>query len=713
MAVALQTPSSRGKALNMAALQHMLFSRKKIRPILQTEAAECGLASLAMIANWHGHEVDLNMLRQRFGVSARGMSLRQLMQTADGMQLLPRPLKLDLNGLPLLHLPAILHWDLNHFVVIERVEGERAFIVDPVGISRWYDFAELGRHFSGVALELRQAQDFQPVKARQRLRFSDLWSGMTGARRAMLQTIILSIVMQAYILVTPFYLRTAVDEVLPAQDDALLFTLALAFGGVALIGAGAALLRKYVLLSSGALLSFGITSNLVRHLFRLPIVWFEKRKVGDILTRVQSVLPIQRFLIESAPLALIDGLLSVLTLVMMLMLAPNLALVTLAGLVVYSAVRLALLSAEKQREAEYVKALGREQGALIETLRGMVTLRLAGREAMRHSYWQNRLTEALGARYQHERVRAWHETAKTLIPAVELVIVTFLAVRANMGGTLTLGTLFAYLAFRQQFVLAGQSLLDEGVKLRLLELHLDQLADIAQSGEDSGFAEPLTQPTFEGRLELRDVRFTYGPHDPLVLDGVNMVIEPGDHVAITGPSGSGKTTLAKIILGLVDPTSGKVLIDGSPLPEFGRRAFRQHVAAVLQDDVLYAGSIADNIAAFEEVDTDRLRECLQAAAILDDIEAMPMRHETLVGDMGSTLSGGQRQRILLARALYRQPSVLLLDEGTAHLDLAHEAMVNKAISALGMTRIVIAHRPETIASAKRVIHLEDGRIHPA
>ncbi|MCW2411657.1 peptidase domain-containing ABC transporter [Sphingobium sp. B8D3A] len=692
----------------MNALIAKIMGRRRIRPILQTEAAECGLASLAMVANWHGHELDLNALRQRFGVSARGMTLRQLMQTADDMQLLPRPLKLDLAGLHLLHLPAILHWDLNHFVVLERVEPGRAYVVDPVGIARWYKFDELGRHFSGVALELRPSQDFQSVRARRRLRFRDLWSGMTGARRTFAQTVILSIVMQIFILASPFYLRTAVDEVLPAQDGGLLLTLALGFGALALIGAGAALLRKYVLLSSGALLSFGITSNIVRHLFRLPIAWFEKRKVGDILTRVQSVLPIQRFLIESAPLALIDGTLSVLTLVMMFLIAPNLAPITLVGLVLYSGVRLALLAREKQREAEYVKALAREQGTLIETLRGMVTLRLAGREAMRHSYWQNRLTEALGARYQHERVKAWHETAKTMIPALELVIVIFVAVRANMDGALTLGTLFAYLAFRTQFVQAGQSLLDEGVKLRLLELHLDQLADIVQSEEDAGFAEPLNHADFSGRIELRDVHFSYGPHDPPVLRGVDLVIEPGDHVAITGASGSGKTTLAKIILGLIDPTKGEVLIDGQPLPQFGRRAFRQHVAAVLQDDVLYAGSIADNVAAFGEIDPDRLRDCLKAAAILEDIEAMPMRTETLVGDMGSTLSGGQKQRILLARALYRQPALLLLDEGTAHLDLKHEAMVNRAVAALGITRLIIAHRPETIAAADRVTRVENG-----
>ena len=684
--------------------------RKRIRPIRQTEAAECGLASLVMVANWYGHDVDLNSLRQRFGVSARGISLRQLMQTADAMQLLARPLKMDLQGLALLHLPAILHWDMNHFVVVEQVTGDRAYIVDPAGTARWYGLEELDKHFSGVALELRQSHDFQPVRTRQTLRFRDLWSGLEGAHRSLAQTIILSIVMQVFVLATPYYLRIAVDTAVPTLDRGLLVTLALAFGALALIGAGAALLRKFVLLSAGAALSFGMTSNLARRLFRLPIAWFEKRKVGDVLTKFQSVLPIQRFLIESAPLALIDGVLSLLTLAMMLVTAPALALVTALGLVAYCGLRLSLLRAEKQREAEYVKALAKEQGALIETLRGMVTLRLAGREAMRHAYWQNRLTEALGARFLHERVKAWHETARMLIPAVELVIVIYLAMSAVLAGTLSLGALFAYLAYRQQFVLAGQSLLDEGVKLRLLELHLDQLADIAQTEEDRGFAEPFAQPRFDGRIALRNVHFSYGHHDPLVLAGVDFTIEPGDFVAITGPSGGGKSTLAKIILGLIDPIEGQVLIDGRPLVQYGRRAFRQHVAAVLQDDVLYAGTIADNVASFDEVDVDRLTQCLRDAAIFEDIEAMPMRQQTLVGDMGSTLSGGQRQRILLARALYRQPQLLLMDEGTAHLDLDHEAQVNRAISALGMTRIVIAHRPETIAAANRVLCLEHGKL---
>lgn len=684
--------------------------RPHIVPVRQAEAAECGLAVLVMIANWHGHAIDLNYMRQRFGVTSRGIGLRQLMQTADAIQLVPRALKLEMAGLDQLDLPAVLHWDLNHFVVLERLDGPRAYIVNPDGIARWYDFAELGNHFSGVALELRPAADFTPIRERQSLRFSDLWGQATGWKRALAQTLVLSLVMQAYILAAPFYLRTAVDEVLPALDSGLLFVLALGFAALALVSSVGTLLRKFVLISSGAALSYGITSNLTRKLFRLPIVWFERRKVGDVLTKFQSILPIQRFLIESAPITIIDGLLSILTLAMMLAVAPGLALITLGGVLAYAALRLVLLREERQRENEYLRALGHEQGAIIETLRGIVTLRLAGRETMRHAYWQNRLTDALGARYLHEKTKAWHETARTLLPALELVAITWLAVRQSMAGAMSLGTLFAYLAYRQQFVQAGQSLCDEGVKFRLLGLHLDQLADIVQTPEDKGFAEPQGQSAFEGRIELRDVTFSYGLQEPEVLSGISLALAPGEHVAITGPSGGGKSTLVKILLGLVDPTGGQVLIDGQPLERFGRRAFRQHVGAVLQDDVLYAGSIADNVASFGEIDPERMERCLRAASILDDIQAMPMRQHTLVGDMGSTLSGGQRQRILLARALYREPSILVMDEGTAHLDLEHEARVNASIAALGITRIVIAHRPDTIAAADRIIHIDRGRI---
>ncbi|MFN3946147.1 MAG: peptidase domain-containing ABC transporter [Allosphingosinicella sp.] len=694
-----------------AAIDTSIIPRRRIRHIRQAEAAECGLASLAMIANWWGHDLDLGALRRRFGVSSRGIGLRELMQTADALGLTSRPLKISLDALEAIQLPAILHWDMNHFVVVERVRNGKAYIVDPALDGRWHDEASLSRHFTGVALELRPARDFTPEAEKKRLRLFQLWSGASGVKRTIAQAAVLSLVLQAHVLASPYLLQLAVDQALPALDADLITVLAIGFGLFALVNAGAALLRSFVLLASGTALSFGIASNVARKLMRLPVQWFEKRSVGDVLSRFQSVLPIQKLLTESAAAAIIDGVLAVLTLALMLAYSPMLTLVPVGALILYATVRALTLSAERRTEHDRIAALGREQSAMIETLRGIVTLRLAGRETTRHAVWQNRLSEALGAAFANERIHVVQQSAATLLGALEIVIVTWLAVHMAIEGGFTVGMIFAFLAYRMQFATATRSLIDKAMEFRMLSLHLERLSDIALTEDDPGFAEPMAQAKpFRGEIELRGVTFAYGIHEPQVLNGVDLHIRPGEHVAITGPSGGGKTTLSKILLGLSEPTSGEVLIDGVPLARYGRRAFREHVAAVLQDDLLFAGTIADNVADFEPVDPDRMVEALKAASVYDDVEDMPMRHLTLVGDMGSTLSGGQRQRILLARALYRRPKLLVMDEGTAHLDAEHERQVNAAISAMGITRIVIAHRRETLAAADRVVVLQGGRV---
>jgi ATP-binding cassette subfamily B protein RaxB len=694
-----------------AEIESARFPRRRVKPIRQAEATECGLAALAMIANFWGHDFDLGSLRRRFGVSSRGIGLKTLMETADSLGFAPRPLKVRLDGLAALQLPAILHWDMDHFVVLERVKGNKAYIVDPAQDGRWHDRESLSRHFTGVALELRPARNFTPAGERRPLRLSGLWSGAVGLKSSIAQAAILSLILQAHVLAAPYLLQLAIDQVLPALDADLMTTLAIGFALFAIVNAVAFLLRSFVLLTSGTALSFGIASNVARRLMRLPVDWFEKRSVGDVLSRFQSVIPIQRLLTESAAAALIDGLLAILTFALMLVYSPILTLIPLVSLIVYAGFRWATLPAERRAENERIAAAGREQSAMIETLRGIVTLRLAGRETIRHAVWQNRLSESLAANYAFERIRAYQAALAILLAALEFVAVAWLAVTMSIAGDFTVGMIFAFLAYRLQFAMATKSLIDKATEFRMLGLHLDRLSDIALTEEDRGFAEPLAQAReFRGEIELRGVAFAYGIHDPDVLKGVDLHIAPGEHVAITGPSGGGKTTLTKILLGLLDPGSGELLIDGVPLARYGRRAYRENVAAVLQDDVLFAGTIADNVAGFEPIDPERLAEAMAAAAIDEDVEAMPMRQLTLVGDMGSTLSGGQKQRILLARALYRQPRLLVMDEGTAHLDAEHEKKVNQAIADMGITRIVVAHRRETLAAAERVVYLEDGRI---
>lgn len=685
-----------------------MWRRQRVRLVRQSEVAECGLAALAMVANYHGFDIDLGTMRRRFRPSLRGASLKSLVAMADQLSLGARAVKLPIEKLAALHVPAILHWDMNHYVVLERVANGKALIHNPASVSRWVPMDEVSLHFTGIALELRPTDDFEPVRQRERLKLSQLWRRIAGLKRALLQTVILSLVLEAFVLASPYYMQVAIDDALPALDRNLLTVLALGFGLFALINAGASLLRSFVLLTAGTSLGTGIAINVARRLFRLPVAWFERRQVGDVLSRFQSVTPIQQFMMQGAVTAMIDGSLAIFTLALMLFYSVTIAMVTLVAFALYGAVRVLSFSSQRMAQEEAIVTTGREQSTMIESLRGIVTLRLFNREAARHAQWQTRLTDAMNAGFSLARIGIWQSTANTLIFTLEMVIAIWLAIRFVIDGGFSVGMVFAYLAYRAQFVERAAALLDQCVAFRMLGLHLERLSDIALADQDKSFVEQgRPQEPLRGRIELRNVSFRYGPSDPIILNGVNLTVEPGEHVAITGPSGGGKSTLAKILLGLLEPDSGEVLIDGIPLREFGYKNYHEQIGSVLQEDSLFAGSLADNISLFDDMPSpERIESAAKAATLHDDIMAMPMGYDSLVGDMGSTLSGGQKQRVFLARAFYREPSLLVIDEGTSHLDSERERAVNRAIGEFGVTRIIIAHRLETIAQAGKVYRVE-------
>jgi len=691
--------------------QSSLFARRRIRLVRQAESAECGLASLAMIMNYWGRDIDLPELRRRFGISTRGMSLADLVEAADAVGFSGRPIRIDLDNLDAVVLPAIIHWDLNHFVVLERVRGERARIADPAAGVAWHDRSSLSRHFTGVALELKPGMDLEERENPRRLRLGMLLGNLHGTGQVFGQVTILSAILQTQLLASPYFLQIVIDHALPALDLNLLGVLAIGFGLLACAYAIAFLLRSMVLLAAGTALSLGIATNIARHLFRLPIDWFQRRTVGDILSRFQSILPIEKLLTESAAAAIIDGALAALTLAMMLLYSATLTLIPVTAALLYAGFRLLTLSAERNAEGARIIAAGREQTMMIETLEGIVTLRLADREALRHAAWQNRMSEALDARYAHDRVRVWQQAFGALVTSLELVLIVWAGSRIAIGGGFSVGMIFAYLSYQLNFSTAVRRVIDEAIAVKMLGLHLDRLGDIATEPIDQGFHETLrlTAPS-PVRLAFDRVSYSYSANEMPVLRDVSLEIEAGEYVALTGPSGGGKSTLVKLLLGLLDPDEGDVLIDGMPMRRFGRRNLRRHVGAVLQDDTLFDGDIAQNVAAFDVVDYVRLAEVLRAADIAKDVERMPMQHHTLVGEMGGGLSGGQRQRLLLARALYRRPAILVIDEGTSNLDHMSEQKINAAVSAMQITRIIVAHRQETIRSADRIVEIRDGKI---
>jgi ATP-binding cassette subfamily B protein RaxB len=688
-----------------------LTGRRAVPEIRQSEAAECGLACLAMVLGYHGHDVDLGTLRRRHPTSLNGMTMRGLMSQASRMALTARALRLEPDQLGQLTLPAILHWDMDHFVVLTRVGRRGSLVVhDPAKGMCKIPATEVAKRFTGVALELAPTRDFKKTDERLELRLRDLLGSLRGFAGAIGQILALSLLLQLYVLVSPFFMQLVVDDAVAKGDQSMLAALALGFGLLVLLNAGASVLRAFVLQYVQSAISVNIGVGLFRHLIRLPFAYFEKRHVGDLVSRFGSADTVRNLLAEGMASALVDGAMAVLTLVMMVIYAPLLSALAVFALSLYAAIRLGLFSALRRRSLDLIENRARETSALIEGIRGIQSVKIFGCEAERDALWTNRRVDTANAECSVGRLQAGFKSANDILFGLENILVIFLGAQAALDGRMTVGMLFAFVSYKGQFAEKSVRLLEKAIELRMLRLHLQRLSDIALTEQEPGLDRPQGyERILRGDIEARGLSFRYSDDEPFIFENLNFQIAAGEHVAISGPSGCGKTTLLKILIGLIKPTSGEVLVDGMPLAALGPGVFRSQIGVVMQEDHLLSGSLADNICCFDEAsDLGRMRDCAVLAGIHDEIMRMPMTYNSLIGDMGSALSGGQKQRILLARALYRRPRLLFIDEGTSHLDVRLEQQVNAAVQCLGLTRVSVAHRPQTLAIANRVLHFAEG-----
>ncbi|WP_325741090.1 peptidase domain-containing ABC transporter [Brevundimonas sp.] len=683
-----------------------------VKSIRQTEAAECGLACLAIASGMLGAQRELSELRRKHPVSNRGLTLDQIMIIASAMQMTSRPLKCELEELRELASPSILHWGLNHFVVLIKATRTHVTIQDPANGVRRLPIKEVSQRFTGIALELSRAPAFQRRKDRSPLKLTSLFQMTPVIVGGLAQVLILSLLLQAYVVASPFYMQLAIDEAALKGDEGLLVALALGFGLFGLFNVGATALRGVALQKMSALLGWDMTGRLFHHMLRLPLPWFQRRRLADTLSRFESIEPVRALFANGLVSSLIDGLLAVVTLVMMIVFAWKLALVAAAGVVAYVVIRLVSIPLTIQLAGDALVASIAEQGKRIETIRAIQTIKVMGAESQREGDWSNRFAETIRTGQRNAFANIGFSSVQGVTDAVANVALIYLGAAAVIDNTMTVGVLYAFMAYKGQFTSRVQGLFETFINWRMLDLHSDRIADIALTSVEKGIDDAgvgLLQ--MEGAIELRNLAFQYAPQEPVVFQGVNLRVEPGEFIAVVGPSGGGKSTLIKVLCGLYPSVAGEVRIDGLPLSAWGPRTVRRNLGVVMQDDELISGSIAENVAFFaEDVDMDWAWKCLAMASIDEEVRAMPMRAETFVGDMGSSLSGGQKQRILLARALYRRPKILILDEATSHLDIARERSINDALKAQTITRIVVAHRPETIAAADRVVVLQNGRL---
>jgi len=665
-----------------------------------------------MIASYHGQKLALRHLRQRFPLSLKGANLSRLIVVAGQLGFQCRPLRLDMEHLGQLKLPCVLHWDLNHFVVLAKVGKKKVTILDPAFGKREFSYAEVSDHFTGVALELIPAVEFKPQKVAPSISFRQLTGGVTGLWRSLTLILVLSVALQVFVILTPFFMQWVVDQVLISADRDLLTVLGLGFALVLLLQVSIGLLRGWSVVYLSSRLGLEWMGNVFSHLLKLPLDFFEKRHLGDITSRMGSVQIVQRTLTTSFVEALIDGLMAVATLGMMLLYSWKLALITLLAVVLYLGLRILAFRPVREGTEQQLVAGARQQSHLLESIRGVQSVKVAGHEATRRSTYLNLMNDTVNRDVWLAKLGLGFNTASQLIFGAERIAVIWISAVLAMQNVFSVGMLIAYLAYKDQFAGRVGSLIDKCIEFRMLRLHGERLADIV-------LAEPevLDEHRFElampvcTRLEVTGLNFRYAEGEPWVLQDCSFTVEEGESVAIVGPSGCGKTTLVKLLLGLLKPTQGVIVVGEHDIAKLGPHNYRQMVGAVMQDDQLFAGSVAENIAFGEEgFDPERIEAASRLAAVHDEIAAMPMGYHSLIGDMGTTLSGGQKQRVILARALYRMPRILFLDEATSHLDVERERLVNEAVRELKLTKVIIAHRPETIASADRVLLMQGGRI---
>ncbi|WP_229509430.1 peptidase domain-containing ABC transporter [Massilia sp. CCM 8734] len=687
----------------------------RLPSILQTEAAECALACLAMIAAYHGNGSDLAHLRRRFGMSLRGATLKDLVGIGVHLGLASRPLRLEPEELEMLATPCILHWDLNHFVVLKQVSAKGVVIHDPaVGVRR-LPRATVLKHFTGVALELSPTAAFESGQARPRVRRAALLGRMTGVKQSLFALAAMALAIEVLAVVSPFFMQWVVDEALVSADRDLLLTLSLGFAFLLIIRVAVTAARGATLIAISSTIKVAGRASLFGHLVSLPAAYFESRHLGDIMSRFGSQEVILQAITTDMVEILLDGLMAAITLCVMLFYAPQLAMLVVAGSVLYALVRAASYTALRDASVEAIVWGAKRDSHFLETLRGMRTIKLFNAQASRQAHWLNLLVETVNRQVTTQKLGLMFRTVNSLLIGIIAILVVWLGAERVLNNTFSVGMLLAFISYKDQFMGRVSALINKALDLFMLRLHAERLADIALTPpevcEVCHLPLPSNQESKPMAIRLRDLRFRYGAGDPWVLDGIDLEIAPGESVAIVGPSGCGKTTLLRLLASLLEPVEGEIEVDGRALNRSGLGEYRAQIGVVMQDDQLFAGSIADNISFFADAPSmERIRECARRAAVEDDVNAMPMGFHTLIGDMGTVLSGGQKQRILIARALYREPVLLLLDEATSHLDVQREQAVNAAIGALPMTRIIVAHRRETILSAGRIIVLEEGKV---
>ena len=711
---AIETPDVRDvrEAELFPSLQRLAQQRKgKVPFVQQLEYTDCGPACVAMVLRYLGREVTLEEVREATGGGGReGSSALALIRGAEWYGLRGRGLSLEIEHLRYLPVGTILHWELNHFVVFERVTRKGVEVVDPARGRRILDEAELRKGFTGVAIVFEKTDTFQPKKASTG-RFRWYFQQLRGQSKVLTRIVVTSLLLRIFALAFPLVTAVVVDRVIPRGDINLMLVVGIGLGGLLVFQTISTLVRTHLLLQLRTNLDTRLTLGFVDYLSRLPYDFFQRRSTGDLLMRVNNTATVREVLTANTLSALLDGLFVIGYLGILLWLSPPLAAV--AVVLGFLQVLVFVLARAKFRDllARSLDAQARSQSYLVEVFAGMATLKAAAAEGRAVERWSNLYVDELNAALDRGRATAKVDAITGLLTAGSPMLLLLLGALQVMNQSITLGGMLAVTAIAAGLLGPLTSMVQSALQLQLLGGYMDRIDDVLNTPPESLGIEAARAPKLTGRVTLQNVSFKYGERSPLVVRDVSLDIRPGSTVAIVGKSGSGKSTVASLIAGMYRPAEGRILFDGHDAARVELRSLRRQIGVVFQQPYLFATSVRNNIALVEPAATlDRVMQAARIACIHDDIEAMPMGYDTILADGGSSLSGGQRQRLALARALVHKPALLILDEATSALDAETEQRVMQNLARVQCTRVILAHRLSTIASADLILVMEKGEI---
>ena len=685
--------------------------RRRVPEIRQVTAVECGAACIAMILNYYGYATGVTEVLERCGVGRDGLTALEIVKSARLYGLRVRAVSVELEEFRFVTLPAIVHWEFNHFLIVERWSRSRVEVVDPAYGRRTLTPAEFDEGFTGVAIMLEPGVQFEQRAPSKSL---TLWSYMRSflrMRAIICQILGTSLLLQVLGLGAPFLTEIVIDRVLPQKDLSMLTVLALGMLILVLMQGITTFLRSSLLIYLQTRIDTNMMLNFFEHLLSLPYRFFQLRLSGDLLARMSSNLAIRDLLTNQLLSTLLDGCTVLVYFIILLILSKTIAGVALAIGAVQVALLLLTAPAIRRLTRRDLEAQGKTQGYMNEILAGIATIKAAGAEHRAFNRWENFFFNEMNVSLRLNYLSSVIGNLLTIITILAPLLLLWVGALQVIAGVMSIGTMLALNVLAVQFLVPLGALAASVQELQAARAHFTRIADVISTRSEQDVTEVEVPHRLSGQIELRHVGFQYDQNAPPVLRDITVRIYPGQKVAVVGRTGSGKSTLGKLLVGLITPTTGSILFDGIPLERLNYQEARSQFGVVLQESFIFSGSIKENIALNNPaMSMERVMEAARIAAIADDIEKMPMGYDTLVSEGGSAFSGGQRQCLALARALANHPALLLLDEATSALDVVTEQVVEQNLRRLPCTQIIIAHRLSTVRSADLILVLDHGCI---